>query len=127
MAEASPREPAHDSGQTAQPNQAPSEQAAAGQAPSSEPTDAEPETAPAASVSSWPRSIANADGRPSLFSAFPAAGQTGRAVRLSLRLHTIQIGKMMEKAYVWHSAACGSTDAQGYRISALAANDILAL
>ena len=74
-------EPTHNAGQTAQVSRDAIQQAAAGQALSNQPTDAEPETAPRGSVSSWPRSIANADGRPSLFSAFPSAGQQGRTVR----------------------------------------------
>ncbi|CAL5219904.1 g1831 [Coccomyxa viridis] len=82
--EASPREPTHDDRQTAQVSQDATEQAAAGQAPSRQPMDAEPETAPRGSVSSWPRSIANADGRPSLFSAFLSAGQQPRAASTAL-------------------------------------------
>lgn len=51
----------------------------------------EPETVPHGSVSSWPRSVANADARPSLFAAFPAAGQPRQAVR-PLELHTCNVG-----------------------------------
>ena len=80
--EASPREPTRD-GQTAQDSQGAADQAAAEQAPNDQAIHSEPETASRGSVSSWPRSIANADGRPSLFSAFPSAGQPGRSVRLS--------------------------------------------
>ena len=58
--------------------------------------DAEPETAPRGSVSSWPRSIANADGRPSLFSAFLSAGQQPRAVRLSVSADMIMGGTSKE-------------------------------
>ena len=84
MPDASPREPASDGEQTAQLSQDPPSDSAAGQAPISEIREADPETAPGSSVSSWPRSIANADGRPSLFSAFPAAGEPRRVVRPSV-------------------------------------------
>ena len=85
MPDASPREPEHDGGQTPQPSQGTPGESAAGQAPGSGHMEADPETAPRGSASSWPRSIANADGRPSLFSAFPcgrAAAPRGEALRV---------------------------------------------
>ena len=86
--EASPGESAQDAAEAARPSQGTPERPNVGQGATAEAGGVEPETLARESVASWPRSRTDAEGRPSLFAAFPAAGQPRQVWLFMWHAHT---------------------------------------